>query len=85
MVTLVERILKLLLSEKGRDVHRVVMLGVICYVAWRVTEVERAVSEHLGYHKGKNEITTSPKSRLSRGSKLDASQLGSEGNYSPGG
>lgn len=66
MVTLVERIANLLLSEKGRDVHRVVMLAVILYVAWRVTEVERAVSEHLGYHKGRNEITSAAEPGLSR-------------------
>jgi len=58
MVTLVERIAKILLSEKGRDVHRVLMLAIICYVAWRVTEVEKQVSEHLGYHKGRSEITS---------------------------
>jgi hypothetical protein len=52
MVTLVERIAKLLLSEKGRDVHRVVMLLVVFYIAWRVTEVEKLVQNHLGFHDG---------------------------------
>jgi len=84
MPTLVERIIELLTSERGRDVHRVVMLLLLAFVAWRVVVVERDLAAHLGYHKGyESTESAAPKSGRSFDSILDAPQLGGEVRAAP--
>jgi hypothetical protein len=55
MLLVVERIVNLLASSRGRDVHRAVMLVLMLYVVYRVTEVDKALSSHLGFHYGQKQ------------------------------
>ncbi len=39
-----EQLLKLILSEKGRDGNRVGILAVCLFIAWKVTDLDKRVS-----------------------------------------